>query len=248
MTDLLYLADSYRTDFEAAITAVESDGAILLDRTAFYPTGGGQPHDTGSIVLGNQIMAVTSVVKRDGQVLHVIQDEPSDVTQGSIVRGTIDWDRRYRLMRTHTALHVLCGVVFREFGARVTGGNMATDRARMDFELEDLSAERVSAIEALANDVIASGRNVSWETLPRAAAFEIPDLIRTRINLLPEGITEVRVVTIEGLDVQADGGTHVRNTREVGGIRVVGTRSKGRINKRLEIEIVDVDPGVGEGT
>ncbi|MDQ3547527.1 MAG: alanyl-tRNA editing protein [Chloroflexota bacterium] len=141
-------------------------------------------------------------------------------------------------MRTHTALHVLCGVVFREFGAQVTGGNMDVDKARMDFELDDLNPERVAQIERIANEVIRSGRNVSWRTLPRDEAFQIPDLIRTKINLLPEGIAQVRVVEIDGLDLQADGGTHVRNTAEVGGLRVIGTRSKGRINKRLEIALV----------
>lgn len=151
--------------------------------------------------------------------------------------------QRYKLMRTHTALHVLCGTVFREYGAQVTGGNMGTDKARMDFELEDLDPERVSHIEELANRSIQSGLDVSWRSLPREEAFQIPDLIRTKINLLPDSISEVRVVEIHGLDLQADGGTHVRNTREVGGIKVIGTRSKGRINKRLEIELTDGQEG-----
>jgi misacylated tRNA(Ala) deacylase len=158
---------------------------------------------------------------------------------GTSVHGIIDWDRRYRLMRTHTALHVLCGTVFREYGALVTGGNMALDKARMDFELDDLSPERVQRIESLANQAIDAGMPVSWRSLPREEAFQIPDLIRTKINLLPDSIREIRVVEISGLDLQADGGTHVRNTRDVGGIKVVGTRSKGRINKRLEIVLVD---------
>ncbi|MGH9174428.1 MAG: alanyl-tRNA editing protein, partial [Vicinamibacterales bacterium] len=138
-------------------------------------------------------------------------------------------------------LHVLCGVVFREFGALVTGGNMDVDKARMDFELDDLNPERVEQIERIATEVIHGGRTVSWKTLPREEAFQIPDLIRTKINLLPEGISQVRVVEIDGLDLQADGGTHVRNTAEVGGISVIGTRSKGRSNKRLEIALVDTD-------
>ena len=157
----------------------------------------------------------------------------------SQIRCEIDWERRYRLMRTHTALHVLCGVVFREYGAQVTGGNMDVDKARMDFEMEDLDPSRVSRIEQISNDVIRSNRAVRWRTLPRDEAFQIPDLIRTKINLLPANISQVRIVEIEGLDLQADGGTHVRNTAEVGGIRVIGTRSKGRINKRLEIELID---------
>jgi misacylated tRNA(Ala) deacylase len=239
MTELLYLNDSYQRAFDATVASVTDDGSVVLDRTAFYATGGGQPHDTGTLTNGNTVWRVTSVVKRGGDVLHALEPTDHPLSVGDQVSGEIDWERRYRLMRTHTSLHVLCGVVFREFGAQVTGGNMDIDKARMDFELEDLNPERVALIARIANEVIQSGRNVSWRTLPRDEAFQIPDLIRTKINLLPEGITQVRVVEIEGLDLQADGGTHVRNTAEVGGIQVIGTRSKGRINKRLEIALVD---------
>jgi len=244
MTTLLHLDDSYLREFSATVTAVDDDG-VVLDQTAFYPTGGGQPHDTGTIASGDRFWHVTKVSKRGGDVVHALEEGAEPPTVGCEVHGVIDWERRYRLMRTHTALHVLCGVVFREFGALVTGGNMGTDKARMDFELEDLSSERVSRIEEVANSVIRDGRAVSWRSLPREEAFQIPDLIRTKINLLPESITEVRIVEIEGLDLQADGGTHVHNTQEVGGIRVIGTRSKGRINKRLEIELVDDGIEVG---
>jgi misacylated tRNA(Ala) deacylase len=239
MTELLYLNDSYQRAFDATVVAVTDDGSVVLDRTAFYATGGGQPHDTGTLTNGDTVWRVTSVVKRGGDVLHALEPTDNPPSVGDHVSGEIDWERRYRLMRTHTSLHVLCGVVFREFGAQVTGGNMDVDKARMDFELDDLNPERVALIERIANEVIRSGRNVSWRILPRDEAFQIPDLIRTKINLLPEGITQVRVVEIEGLDLQADGGTHVRNTAEVGGIQVIGTRSKGRINKRLEIALVD---------
>lgn len=239
MTELLYLADSYQRAFDATVASVADDGAVVLDRTAFYPTGGGQPYDTGTLTDGVRTWRITSVVKRGSDVHHHIDPVGDPPRVGAPVAGEIDWERRYRLMRTHTSLHVLCGVVFREFGALVTGGNMDIDKARMDFELEDLNPERVALIARIANDVIRGGRDVSWRTLPRDQAFEIPDLIRTRINLLPEGITRVRVVEIAGLDLQADGGTHVRNTAEVGGITVIGTRSKGRINKRLEIALVD---------
>lgn len=245
MTVMLHLDDSYLRSFDATVTAISGDG-IVLDRTAFYPTGGGQPHDTGRLAAGGEEWRVIDVIKRDGDVIHTLEPGVAPTAVGETVHGEIDWERRYRLMRTHTALHVLCGVVFREFGALVTGGNMGLDKARMDFELEDLSAERVSRIERLANDVIRDGRAVSWRTLPRDEAFRIPDLIRTKINLLPASISQVRVVEIEGLDLQADGGAHVHNTSEVGGIRVIGTRSKGRINKRLEIELIDEVNGVGE--
>lgn len=240
---MLHLNDSFQRVFDATVTDVFDDG-IVLDQTAFYPTGGGQPHDTGTLTGDGRAWRVIGVAKRGSDVVHTLEPADDLPAIGTKVHGEIDWERRYRLMRTHTALHVLCGVVFREFGALVTGGNMTLDKARMDFELEDLSAERVGHIERVANEVIRDGRAVSWRTLPRAEAFEIPDLIRTKINLLPESIAEVRIVEIEGLDLQADGGTHVRNTSEVGGIRVISTRSKGRINKRLEIELVDSQDGI----
>jgi misacylated tRNA(Ala) deacylase len=239
MTELLYLDDSYLRTFDATVTSVSDDGTIVLDRTAFYATGGGQPHDTGTLTDGARVWTVTSVVKRGGDVLHALEPSSDLPAAGDQLVGEIDWERRYRLMRTHTSLHVLCGVVWREFGAQVTGGNMDVDKARMDFELEDLNPERVATIERIANEVIGRHLGVTWRTLPRDEAFQIPDLIRTKINLLPEGISQVRIVEIEGHDLQADGGTHVRNTSEVGGIRVIGTRSKGRINKRLEIALVD---------
>lgn len=192
---------------------------------------------------GDTRWEVTAIKKRGPEVVHTIEPAGDAPAVGSVVELEIDWERRYRLMRTHTAMHVLCGTIFREFGALVTGGNMALDKARMDFELEDLNPERVKLIEERANAEIAAGRDVRWRSIPREEAFQIPDLIRTKINLLPDFIQEVRVVEIDGLDLQADGGTHVRNTAEVGGIRIVGTRSKGRINKRLEIQLVDNDNG-----
>lgn len=243
MTELLYLDDSYVRTFDASVVRIVSDEAVVLDRSAFYATGGGQPHDVGFLTRGSRRWNVTRVEKRDGEVLHHLAADVASIHPGDSVIGKIDWERRYRLMRTHTALHVLCGVVFREYGAQVTGGNMDIDKARMDFEMEDLDPARVSRIEQIANDVIRSGRNVHWKTLPRDEAFKIPDLIRTKINLLPESISEVRIVEIDGLDLQADGGTHVRNTAEVGGLRVIGTRSKGRMNKRLEIELIDATAG-----
>jgi misacylated tRNA(Ala) deacylase len=239
MTDLLYLDDSYARTCTATVIEVTADGHVVLDRTILYPTGGGQPHDLGSLTDGHTTWQVTAVSKRGADVLHTVEPGHSLPAAGSVVDVKLDWDRRYRLMRTHTAMHVLCGVIFHEFGALVTGGNMAIEKARMDFELEDLDAGRVGHIGEMANAAISGGLNVSWRSIPREEAMQIPDLIRTRVNLLPDFITEVRVVEIEGLDTQADGGTHVRNTSEVGGIRIIGTRSKGRINKRLEIELTE---------
>lgn len=240
MTELLYQTDSYLREFDATVTAaLDEERAVILDRTAFYPGGGGQPHDLGRLSAGERAWDVVKVEKRGADVLHYLEGDAPLPAIGERVRGAIDWERRYRLMRTHTAMHVLCGVIWREFSAQVTGGQMYLDRARMDFELEDLSPERVRLIEERANAAIAAGAPVSVAILPREEAFQIPDLIRTKINLLPPAIAEVRVVTVGELDTQADGGTHVADAREVGGIRVVGTRSKGRINKRLEVELSD---------
>ena len=240
MTELLYQTDSYLRDFAATVVeTLPVKRMVVLDRTAFYPGGGGQPHDTGTLTADGRTWTVTKVEKRGAAVVHQLDGDDALPEPGTTMRGALDWERRYRLMRTHTAMHVLCGVIWREFGAQVTGGQMYLDRARMDFELEDLNPERVQLIEARANAAIAAGAPVSVRLLPREEAFQIPDLIRTKINLLPPGITEVRVVSVGDLDTQADGGTHVADAREVGGIKIVGTRSKGRINKRLEVELVE---------
>ncbi len=240
MTTLLYLDDPERREFDATVTDIIDGSGVVLDQTVFYPGGGGQPADTGVLESGGARLSVTGMKRIDGEVVHLLPADSPYPSPGASVHGEIDWDYRYRLMRTHTAMHVLCGVVWKDFGAQVTGGNMGVDRARMDFELEDLSEERVQHIEGRCNDVIGEARPVNWRVLPREEAFEIPDLIRTKINLLPEHIQEVRIVEIEGLDIQADGGTHVKNTREIGALKIVGTRSKGKSNKRLEIEITDV--------
>lgn len=235
MTELIYQTDSYVREFDAVVTAVDGN-AIALDRTAFYPGGGGQPCDAGTFHLPPSTFNVLKTFKRDDEVWHELDGAPPPV--GACVRGVLDWERRYKLMRTHTALHILCGVIFRDYGAQVTGGNMEPGRARMDFEFERMQKELVAEIERKVNAEVAAGRQVRVNILPREAAFQIPDLIRTKINLLPEGILEVRTVEIVGLDLQADGGTHVANTREVGQIHVVDYKSKGKINKRIEIEVV----------
>jgi len=235
MTELLYLTDSYLREFTATVTEADADG-VVLDRTAFYPQGGGQQSDTGLLLddAGHEY-AVKRVRRVKGRVVHAIDVELPQA--GATLRGVIDWVRRYKLMRTHTALHILCGVIWRDYGASVTGGNMEPLKARMDFELESMSSAFSDEVEAKINAEVAAARPVRIDILPREEAFQIPDLIRTKINLLPESIQEVRVVEIEGLDLQADGGTHVANTKEVGRIRVTGHESKGRINKRLRIEI-----------
>ena len=236
MTELLFHEDSYLREFEATVSGVTENG-VMLDRTAFYNGGGGQPFDTGVLVASTVEYRVTRAGRTGGNVVHQI-DGPVPMT-GTRVTGKVDWQRRYSLMRTHTALHILCGVIWRDYGALVTGGDMRPGEARMDFELEQMSAEFAQEVEARINAEVAAARDVAVGNLTREQADQIPDLIRTKINLLPPNIQEVRTIDIQGLDLQADGGTHVANTREVGTIKVVGHESKGRINKRLRIELVE---------
>ena len=234
MTDLLCYADSYVRELDATVISATPKG-VVLDRTVFYPGGGGQPSDTGELTAGPDSYTVRKLSRVDGQLVHELEGAPP--AEGTSVRGRIDWERRYRLMRTHTALHILCGVVWRDYGAQVTGGDMKPLSARMDFELEQMSAGFAAEIEARVNEEIEAARDVEIGSLSREEAFSNPDLIRTKINLLPPAVREVRTVNIVGLDLQADGGTHVANTSEVGHVRVVGHESKGRINKRLRIRV-----------
>jgi misacylated tRNA(Ala) deacylase len=195
--------------------------------------------DHGVISWENQTYQATVVAmsKRDAVVWHTLDCPPPQV--GSEVVGTIDWDFRYQMMRTHTALHILCGIIWKEFGVQVTGGQMHPDRARMDFAMENLDKQRIEYIENKVNEAIDADYPIRIYTLPREKALAIPDLVRTKINLLPAHMEEVRIVEIVGLDLQADGGTHVNHTKEVGGMRITRTENKGRINKRLEIELND---------
>ncbi len=240
MTALLYQTDSYLREFEAAVAGLDPEtGGIVLDRTAFYPGGGGQPADEGRLESAGQSWTITGFKRAGGHLVHLLSGESADFPgEGETVTGIIDWERRYRLMRTHTAMHILCGVIFRDYGASVTGGNMEPLEGRMDFEFETMRAELVSEIEQAINSEVAAAREVRVAILPRAQAFAIPDLIRTKINLLPEGIPEVRTVELVGLDLQADGGTHVRNTSEVGALKVTDYKSKGKINKRIYVQLI----------
>ena len=244
MTKLLYYDDAYLQEFDAQIVDVdtsENGPRVALDQTAFYPGGGGQPNDLGWLTIAGQRYDVSSVKKEGRHIWHKLSTnggEPS-IPNGAAVHGQLDWARRYKLMRTHTAMHILCGVVWRDYEASVTGGNMDPGQSRMDFEFASLTRELIGEIEAKCNAEIAAAHDIRTQILPRAEAFQIPDLIRTKINLLPAGITEVRTVEIVGLDLQADGGTHVGNTREVGAMQVVDYKSKGAINKRIYIELAD---------
>lgn len=232
MTELLYLTDAYRREFGATVTAV--DGArVALDRTAFYPTGGGQPHDTGTLA-GRRVVDV----RKEGDVVwHSVEGEAPEV--GATVECSVDWDRRHRLMRTHTAMHVLCGVIWNEWGKAVTGGNMEPLEARMDFEFDPLPEGFAAHVQDLVNAEIAADRPIEIAFLPRGVALKDDALIRTKVNLIPESVQEIRVVDIVGLDKQADGGTHVRSTREIGRFEVVKTESKGKGNKRIRVRVRD---------
>ncbi len=236
MSETLYETDAYAKEFDAVVTE-QVEGGVLLTRTAFYPGGGGQPCDVGTLAAGGRVWNVTAVKKVDGRPVHFLAGDLPPL--GTAITGRLDWTRRYQLMRTHTAMHILCGVVFRDYGAQVTGGNMEPLQGRMDFEFETMRAELVSAIEESVNAEVAAARPVRVRILPRDEAFAIPDLIRTKINLLPEGIMVVRTVELAGLDLQADGGTHVANTSEVGRVRITDYKSKGKINKRIYLVVSD---------
>ncbi len=239
MTNLLYQTDSYLKEFDAEILRVDADSrTLVLDQTAFYPGGGGQPYDLGWVRVDGREYPVTKTKKRGADVLHFIGGDAELPEVGTSVHGEIDWDRRYKLMRTHTAMHILCGVVFRDYGASVTGGNMDILKGRMDFEFETMHKELVAEIEENINIEAKKGHDVKVAILPREEAFQIPDLIRTKINLLPKGIDEIRTIEIVGLDLQADGGTHVKKTSEVGELRVTDYKSKGKINKRIYVEVI----------
>ncbi|HLH46975.1 MAG TPA: alanyl-tRNA editing protein [Acidimicrobiales bacterium] len=235
-TDLLFLRDAYLREADGTVTAVDGPGRrVTLDRTVFYPTGGGQPHDTG-LLAG---LAVVDVRKDGPDVWHTLAGDGPLPDEGDTVHGTIEWDRRHALMRTHTALHVLCGVIWNEWGKAVTGGNMEPLAARMDFEFDPLPEGFGPHVEELVNAELRADRPIEVRFLPRDAAVADQDLIRTKVNLIPESVTEIRVVDIVGLDKQADGGTHVARTSEVGAVRVVKTESKGKGNKRIRIQVVD---------
>jgi misacylated tRNA(Ala) deacylase len=240
----LCYTDPYARHVEAKVVELDTSGElplVVLDQTVFYPGGGGQPSDRGLLLRaadGRQ-WTVRGARKAGGEIVHELEADAEPPAVGDRLSVDLDWARRLSLMRTHTALHALCGVVWRDYEALVTGGNMEPGAGRMDFEFERMSGDLVDEIEAKVNVELAAARDVRVNVLPREEAFAIPDLIRTKVNLLPPGIDEIRTIEIVGLDLQADGGTHVANTREVGRMRVTGYESKGRINKRIRIALED---------
>jgi misacylated tRNA(Ala) deacylase len=235
-TELLYASDAYLRTALGRVVDVRDD-AVALDRTVFYPTGGGQPCDTGTLRWEGGEARVVDVRKEGPLVWHAVEGGLPMV--GTEVEGKIDWERRHALMRTHTALHVLCGVIWNRWGKAVTGGNMEPLSARMDFEFDPLPEGFGAEVERLVNEEVAADRPIEVTFLPREAAVLDEALIRTKVNLVPESVRTIRVVDIVGLDKQADGGTHVRTTSEVGRLEVVKTESKGKGNKRVRIAIHD---------
>jgi len=233
-TDLLFLRDAYLQEATALVLDIR-ENAVVLDRTIFYATGGGQPHDTGS--LGGQV--VVDVRKEGGAVLHVLAEGAVLPVIGAQVDLAVDWQRRHNLMRTHTAMHVLCGVIWNEWRVPVTGGNMEPLSARMDFEFDPLPEGFAVRVEQLVNEAIAADFPIAVSFLPRDTAVTDEDLIRTKVNMIPDFVTEIRVVDIVGLDKQADGGTHVQSTREIGTFRVAKMENKGKGFKRVRVEILD---------
>jgi misacylated tRNA(Ala) deacylase len=237
-TDLVYLRDVDVRTFEAVVVGVDGQ-TVALDRTAFYPTGGGQPHDVGTLA-GSAVVGVRKGPSPDGSrswVWHELDGPVPGV--GDTVTGIVDDSRRHHLMRTHTAMHILCGVIWNEWKVPVTGGNMEPLSGRMDFEFDPVPEGFAARIEELVNAEIVADRPVRVEFLPRDTALQDADLIRTKVSLIPESVSEIRVVDIVGLDKQADGGTHVHSTSQVGRVKVTKVENKGKGNKRVRIEILD---------
>ena len=236
MTERIFATDAYARSMQATVVENDrEDGRVLLDRTVFYPGGGGQPHDVGELVIGDDRLTVTRVAQDTTGVWHWI--EGALPKSGTDLVGEVDWDRRYSLMRTHTAMHALCGVIWERFHSPVTGGNMKPGEGRLDFDLPDWDPDDRDPVETELNRQLALAREVEVSFLPRAEADADPSLIRTKVNLLPEALTEVRVIDIVGLDRQADGGTHVNSTSEVGSIRVSKVESKGKGFRRIRVEL-----------
>ena len=231
-TELAYLRDAFVREFDATVIAV-ADNRVALDSTYFYPTGGGQPHDTGTLGAAH----VSEVRKESDLAWHTLQGPIPNV--GDVVHGVVDWERRFKLMRTHTAMHILCGVIWNEWQVPVTGGNMEPLSARMDFEFDPLPEGFAERVEVLVNEAIERDHPITVGFLPRDTAVMDEDLIRTKVSLIPETVKEIRVVDIVGLDKQADGGTHVASTKDVGRLRVVKLENKGKGNKRVRVEITD---------
>ena len=235
-TDLLYAGDAYRREFAARVVAADPErGAVALSATAFFPGGGGQPADTGSLACEGAELRVTGARAQAGVVWHLVEGELPE--PGAPVAGAIDWERRHLLMRVHTALHLVNGVLWLAHGVQVTGARVGAGEGRADFDLASMSADLGREVEERVNERVERDHPIVTTLVPRAEADRDPSLIRSKANLIPAAIDPLRVVDIVGLDRQACSGTHVRSTAEVGPVRVVRTESKGRDNKRVRIAL-----------
>jgi misacylated tRNA(Ala) deacylase len=243
MTEKFYYIDPYAQQFEAEITAFDQDNtALALDRSGFYPGGGGQPCDLGWLTIEGEQYTVTEVFSSGDRIWHKLDRALPESFKGRGVLGKLDWERRYAHMRHHTALHVLNGVAYNNFGALVTGGQIYADRARIDFTMDDLAPERLELLERESNLAIAKALVMRPREVTQAEAAQMPELVRT-LNVMPPQMEKVRIVEIEGLDRQFCGGTHLANIGEIGRLKIAGTRSKGKQNKRIEIVL---EPAQGE--
>ncbi|MEM2121177.1 MAG: alanyl-tRNA editing protein AlaXM [Candidatus Woesearchaeota archaeon] len=240
MTELLYLLNCYLKEFESKIISVREENNnlfVVLEKTAFYPRSGGQPEDKGFLIKENNKFFVKDVIKNDNEVIHVVEkNNGCDLKVGDLVMGEIDWQRRYYFMRCHTAAHVLSAIINKETGALITGNNIDEEKVRIDFNLENFDREKFVDYVKRANDFIREGHSVELSILKREEAFKIPDLVKLQ-KMLPETIREVRIVKINDLDIQACGGTHVKNTSEIGSIELLSVENKGKNNRRIYFKI-----------
>jgi misacylated tRNA(Ala) deacylase len=224
----IYLEDSYIRDSDAIVLSASGD-QVILDKTSFYPASGGQPSDQGSLYKANEEFKVMSAMALDGQIVHIVDRE--GLKSGDEIHAVLDWERRYRLMRSHTACHILSAVIFRETGAKITGNQIDISRSRVDFSLESFDKAKMSEYVEEANRLMGENRPVKIRVVSRDEALTIPDIVRLAMDVPDRD--EIRVVEIEGIDAQACGGTHVRSTREIGRIKMIKAENKGKSNRRV---------------
>ncbi len=237
MTEMLYLRDHYMKEFDASVIKVEDNNKIILDRTTFYPESGGQPTDLGIIIRksDNQKFTVLRVIKQKGEIVHEVVE--SGILVDDEVKGIIDWERRYILMRMHTAAHILSAVINKETGALITGNQLGSDKSRIDFDLENFDRDKIKEYFQKANEIVTRALPVKFYFMKREQAMEIPDVVKLA-KALPPQVSELRLVEIEGVDLQADGGTQVGNTSEIGTIELVGIENKGKNNRRVYYKVL----------
>ncbi|MHA1990851.1 MAG: alanyl-tRNA editing protein [Candidatus Hodarchaeales archaeon] len=239
MTELLYSKDSYLSNFSAKVSSIEEDGAITLNKTIFYPGGGGQPRDKGFINYKGMEYNVADIKKKGDTIHHYLEEFHDQIKIGEEINGEIDLELRMKHNRTHTAMHILCGVIYNEYGSTVTGGDFGALSGRMDFDIDNFSKDRIEFIEQKCNEAIKANYPIKIDFLTREEAEKTPELIRTKINLIPKFVQEIRTIDIVGLDKQADGGTHVKTTGEIGKIKVKKIDNKGKGRRRIYLEIND---------